>query len=118
MNVPTVKEYPAINQLNIPGLVMSKLCPMMSSGDRQAPKAAWVMNWAIHTTATKTNSCAGRKECAAARRDSVRDSCASRTGSSLAEDSESDILNFDCCEANSQFDVNVAPLARRATDRL
>lgn len=57
MNVPTVKLYAAGNQESSPGSVVPKLAPMMCAGTIPMPRAAWVMNCAIHTIVTKMISC-------------------------------------------------------------
>lgn len=57
INVPTVKLYAAGNQESSPGSVVPKLAPMMCAGTIPMPRAAWVMNCAMHTIVTKIISC-------------------------------------------------------------
>jgi hypothetical protein len=59
MNVPTVNEYPARNQLSTPESSIPKLFPIISSGDRQTPTFVWVMNWAMQTIVMNNASLRG-----------------------------------------------------------
>jgi hypothetical protein len=57
--VPTVKEYPAKNQLEIPGSVIPKLSATISSGERTIPMLVCVMNCPMQTKVMNRTSWMG-----------------------------------------------------------